>query len=480
VGHEEVHGLTATSSGDIFVTGSYFGRIDFDPGPNEVFHEVESVGSYFLSKFAPNSDFQWVRSFASGDDGELNVYNITAGPSGDVYFTGAFSGAIDFNPEKTRVDQHTTRDVQVDGETESASDAYITKIGGDGTYNWTKTIAGGPDTAISALDTSPNGAVVVGGYFFETVDLDPGNGVAERTAQENGDMFVASLSAAGDLQWASVFRSGGEHYEVADVACSTTGAIAIGGHFTKTLSIGTDESTRTHNSSGGADSFIILLDSDGQYQWSKVFGGPEGDYLTAIEISETTEESGCRGSHSSATIVAVGNFGGSNVDLDPSDGTAEFRSVGSSDAFAVAVNHDGNFLWAGTFGDSTSDDARDIVVLSDQSFLISGSFLGTVDFDPGPGVRELSGDWYSGVVKTGFLLHLNVDGTLRNVWSMGRTGPPALAASPNGSLIFASSFHGTVDLDPTSGVDEQSTEYDDLGKRDVYVVSHPLANRSSE
>lgn len=84
-----------------------------------------------------------------------------------------------------------------------------------------------------------------------------------------------------------------------------------------------------------------------------------------------------------------------------------------------------------------------------------GKFFGTVDFDPGPGVFELTAHGVSNALHDIFILKLNTDGNF--VWA-GNVGPfssgngHGLALDQSGNVYTTGVFRITNDFDPGPGV----------------------------
>jgi hypothetical protein len=52
--------------------------------------------------------------------------------------------------------------------------------------------------------------------------------------------------------------------------------------------------------------------------------------------------------------------------------------------------HNGNFIWAKSFGGNDFDQSYSIAIDAESNVYSIGDFVGTVDFDPGTGVANLS------------------------------------------------------------------------------------------
>lgn len=108
-GFETIGQIAVNASGDVFLAGGFFGRLDIDPGPN-VFHlnssrltrKVEDrnardrTSSYdaFVLSLSTNGRFLHGRSFGVG--GEDFARGIALGSSGNVWLTGRFEQAPRF------------------------------------------------------------------------------------------------------------------------------------------------------------------------------------------------------------------------------------------------------------------------------------------------------------------------------------------------------------------------------------------------
>ena len=98
-------------------------------------------------------------------------------------------------------------------------------------------------------------------------------------------------------------------------------------------------------------------------------------------------------------------------------GSARLASAGP-DALVTALDRHGEVVWAHAFGGPGEDEARAVAILTEGDVFVTGSFSGTVDFDPGPGRTEL----VSGGATDVFVLRLSPRGEL--VWARGLGGAP--------------------------------------------------------
>ena len=168
--------------------------------------------------------------------------------------------------------------------------------------------------------------------------------------------------------------------------------------------------------------------------WAKQMGGTGNDEGNSI----ATDASG--------NVYATGSFEGT-VDFDPGVGTANLTSAGSSDAFISKFDATGNFVWVKQFAGISSDRGLYITIDANGNIYSTGVFFsGTVDFDPGSGVYNLSSS--SG---GRFISKLDASGNF--VWAKQLSGfPCGIAVDVNGNVFSSGFFSGTVDFDPGTAI----------------------------
>jgi hypothetical protein len=89
------------------------------------------------------------------------------------------------------------------------------------------------------------------------------------------------------------------------------------------------------------------------------------------------------------SVYTTGDFA-DTVDFDPGVGTANLTSAGGSDIFISKLDSNGDFAWAKRIGGTGADVGRRIAVDTALNVYTTGTFEGTVDFDPGIGTANLT------------------------------------------------------------------------------------------
>ncbi|HMU93915.1 MAG TPA: SBBP repeat-containing protein, partial [Anaerolineales bacterium] len=190
--------------------------------------------------------------------------------------------------------------------------------------------------------------------------------------------------------------------------------------------------------------------------WTKSMGGTAIDQGYSIAAD------------SIGNLYATGAFMGT-VDFDPGVNTFNLIAV-YEDIFVVKFDADGNFLWAKSMGgvDAYTRSSK-ISIDSYGNVYTTGYFGGTVDFDPGAGVYNLtsSGDIALGY-GDGFISKLDENGNFvwaRNVGGLNDDSITGSALDANGNIYTSGSFVETADFDPGVGTYNLTSE----GGSDIFV-----------
>ncbi len=172
-------------------------------------------------------------------------------------------------------------------------------------------------------------------------------------------------------------------------------------------------------------------------QWAKSMGGTENDYGSSLAVD------------SEGNVCSIGSFEGT-ADFDPGAGTFNLSSSGGYDIYISKLDASGEFVWAKSIGGSTRDIGYAISVDASGNVYTAGSFQGTVDFDPGSGIFNLTSSGGNDI----FISKLNGNGDFVWAKSIGGTGREVgyyLAVDAAGNVYTTGEYSGTVDFNPDAG-----------------------------
>ena len=202
------HSITTDEAGNVYATGEFFKKVDFDPGPSTYELTVGTIGLFIL-KLNSNGDFVWAKGLACL---EALSNGIVADKVGNVYTTGSFhSTPIDFDPGPATyyVTDKLTRGM------------YALKLSGNGDFIWAKGFLGveSGDAQSNAIAVDGSSNVYLAGGFTGITDFDPGY-LAYELAGEGWNAFITKLDANGGLIFTKQLWSQGNGMDKNDVRAS--------------------------------------------------------------------------------------------------------------------------------------------------------------------------------------------------------------------------------------------------------------------
>jgi len=362
IGDDLATGLALDNLGGIYVTGSFYDTVDFDPGSGTQNQNSHGGTDAFLNKLDSSGTFQWVRTWGgiSADQG-LAVASTAAG---NVYVTGSYMETVDFDTGSGS-DSHTSTN-SPDGH--STSDVFVSAFNSAGVYTWGQVWGGNFTEFGQAVAVDGSGYVCVAGWFQSTVDFNPTAGTDNRTSNGAGDIFISRYSSAGTYQWARAW--GGTGNDAAfGITMDATGNIFVTGKYESTVDFDPGGATDNHTSNGLSDAFLSRFTSAGALTWALTWGdtGQEAGYGIALDAS---------------TNIGISGQFEDTVDFDPGAGTTDLTSNGAVDGFMSLFSSAGAFQWARSWGGINSESAKSLGFDNSDNCYITGSFKATVDFAP--------------------------------------------------------------------------------------------------
>ena len=189
------------------------------------------------------------------------------------------------------------------------------------------------------------------------------------------------------------------------------------------------------------------------FKWAVSIGGSAADLGTAV----TYDNDG--------NVYATGSFVGT-VDFDPGPGTYNLTSAGADDVFVTKLDANGNLIWAKQMGGGSFDYGTSICVDDLGNVYTIGYFRFTADFDPGPGVFNLTS------TLNGIDISISkLDNSGNFVWAKDIGGEgvnygATIQLDQSGNIYIAGSFDQTTDFDPSA----ETFNLTSFGFTDVFVL----------
>jgi len=252
------------------------------------------------------------------------------------------------------------------------------------------------------------------------------------------------MSQSVDFSWAK--KIGGSNADRSfSVATDNLGNVYTTGLFNDTIDLDPNTGVSSSTTGGFFDIFIQKLDATGSLVWAKTMGGSKVDLGIAITVDNL------------GNVYTVGRFR-DTVDFDPNIGVYNMFASNYPDIFIQKLDALGNLVWVKQIGGTASKSANSVKVDNSGNIFIAGSFEGTVDFDPGTGVSNLTAN--SSGYPDIFVQKLDALGDLVWVKQMGGAKYDAansLALDSTGNVYVTGYYGNTVDFDPGIGVTNLTT-----------------------
>ncbi len=248
----EGQGVACDQNGNVYVTGSYAGSADFNPGSGIDWHVSNGDPDAFLSKFESSGAFQWARTWGGphGDEGRQVIIDYF----GRVYVTGYFTYWVDFDPGDGGVWIQSLPTVSGG----PSQDVFLSKFDTAGEFKWVRAWGGNDEDAADRLALDGSNDICVAGRFFNTVDFDPAGGVDNITSNGDRDIFMSKFDTSGDYKWS--FTLGGLDGEAAwGVAIDESDRIYLTGLYHSTVDFDPGLGIDNRTSNGEADIFVTQL-----------------------------------------------------------------------------------------------------------------------------------------------------------------------------------------------------------------------------
>lgn len=410
-------------NGNIYITGFFYGKTDFDPGPDTAYLSSNSFYSWnmYVVKLDKYGDFVWARASQLSEDVLANSrgHDLIINSLGEVHVFGVFRDSVDFDPGPAT--HYLT--AQYGG-------SFILKLDSMGNFISAQTHGG----AVVATTVDKGENMYATGTFNLTADFDPGPGLFNLSSGGLPEVFILKLDPAGNFVWVRRIR-GDQGESVGSIATDLNDNVYVAGTFRGTLEVNPGWAAYDLTSRGNFDSFVLKLDKDKNFIWAKSIGSPQADrcYALAVDYREN---------------VYLGGVFEGRIDMDPDTSHAYSSSMGRNDAYLVRLDKQGNYSWGKTMGGSGVDVGLDLAVDKVGGVYNTGWFEGFVDFD----LSSSGGVLISKGRTDAFLIKHDSLGNLLWSGAVGDTGYDyihALNIDQYNNVHLAGEYVASADVDPS-------------------------------
>jgi hypothetical protein len=207
----------------------------------------------------------WAKQFTNAylDNGDPGA-SMAIDSRGYTYTAGFFADTSDFDPSNSTFYLIPYRS--------GIADIFITKLDPFGNLVWAKQFAGAGYKNDVSIAVDSSGNVYTSGWFADTLDVDPGNGIYDLIGSSAVDIFISKLDSSGNFVWGK--EIGGPTAQAASsISVDNDDNVYITGSFYGTVDFDPGSGISNLTPVGGEDIFVAKFDSNGNINWAKEFGG---------------------------------------------------------------------------------------------------------------------------------------------------------------------------------------------------------------
>jgi hypothetical protein len=280
---------------------------------------------------------------AYGLTGDSFSRGVAIDGAGNIYWTGAFNGQIDFGG----------------GVLTSAgnNDVFLVKLDAAGKHVWSKRFGDAQEQWGTVVAVDSSGDPYLGGFFIGTIDFGSGG---THTASAN-EAFIAKLDGQNGNRIYSVSSTGSVSQNLTlEVAVDAQKNLYAVGRSDSTINLGGGALTRN-----GA--WFAKFDPTGAHLFSDAFGVASSANATGMAIDKD------------GNVLIIGdlwtavNFGG-----------GELRAVGNHDTFLAKLSPTLTHVFSKRYGDSGLSRGGEVATDAQGNVFIAGGLQGSIDFGGGP------------------------------------------------------------------------------------------------
>ncbi|RCS25967.1 hypothetical protein DUT90_09300 [Polaribacter sp. WD7] len=336
---------------------------------------------YWLLKYDKNNDLQWQKTYGgSKDDRGADI--IQTNDNG--FLVTGHSRSNDLDVSKNAGNQ----------------DFWVLKLNEKGSILWQKTFGfSGADFGTTCIETNDNGYLITG-----SLDVTASNGLGNaKTARRHagGDVWAIKINNNGATEWSKFYGGSFTDTPLGVVKTEDNGYILACSSDSNDIDI--------TNNKGSYDFWILKIAADGRLLWQKSFGGSEIDQARAITTSNDSNFIIVGDTRSTDKDIKINNGGADiwiikintngNLIWEKTIGAASFdvaRSIsntqdngflisgssrsadngfvnqGQNDALLIKIDADGILQWQKTIGGSEIDFLYDAIELENKSIIAVG------------------------------------------------------------------------------------------------------------
>lgn len=304
-------------------------------------------------------------------------------------------------------------------------------------FNWVKSIGGSSDESGYALTIDKVGNTLMTGFFKDSTDFDPGPNKNTLKAMGSYDVFMTKYNSTGNLIWAKAISGTSSEFGHC-IKTDNQKNVYLAGVFRGTVDF--DPSGNAYNliTDGSDDIFVAKYDSMGNFIWANRIGDDGSETVTGLEVD------------ANGNTFISGSFTGT-VDFDPSGNTLNIASGGVSDFYIAKYASNGSLVWAKGLGGTWDDYSKSMSKDDNDNLYITGTFNGTVDFNPAVAANSLTSSGGEDMFVAKYNSSGNYIWAIRLGYSDASIGDSrCIKVDKFGNFYLTGLIYGNCDFDPSA------------------------------
>jgi hypothetical protein len=363
-----------------------------------------------LTKYDSSGRTIWSH-FWEGDS-YITICDILCDTSGNIYMGGFFSGTINFDPFGNN-EERTSK---------GTYNIFLTKYDLHGNHLWTSTWGDRGNEICRFIASDNSGNIILGGNGSRPDEKSFNTALSDREVSLP-DEYICKFDQNGNLLWIT------ETSYSKLIASDINNCIYIAGTYSGTYDFDPGPDVDEITSNGlHIDIYISKYDENGEYLWTKSWGGELFDDVTDMHSS------------SSGMIICVGKTEVLDI-IDPKEG--KFHDHHYLNCF----DSEGDLFWSKTWGsEKRGNQVFGCEIDQNENIYVIGEFSGTVDFDPGPGEEIQTGTQDH---PDSYLSKFDLNGNFLQASTWSRNGniySRLINVDESGGIYISGSFSGETEF----------------------------------
>ena len=258
---------------------------------------------------------------------------------------------------------------------------FIFKITGRNelSYEWTRVFGYLDNTYIKTIKTDSYDNLYIAGTFFNEFNIGSIYGVSDKkTSVGREDIFITKLHGDNSYGWTRIIGSTNSE-DVNNITVDSAGNIYLTGVFNSAqLDFGKDFGVSDVQSQiGDQDFFVTKILSNGDYGWTRIFGGIESDSGRSVNCDLNDD-------------LYIGCNFRNTVNFGAAFSLSDVKTAkGQCDNAVIKIYKNGDYAWTKQIGTLRGLSPILTAFDSQNNVYVYGNFCETIDFGADFGVNDI-------------------------------------------------------------------------------------------